>query len=96
MVKGMAVVGGPEVRFNALVIGSVDNGEATLKAGYTQEMLVELNQMFVMKRRGQPREIAYAMMYLMSDAAAWVTGTQLVINGGGIYQSKMPKSRPAG
>jgi len=85
-------VGGPEVRFNSIVIGSVDNGEATLKAGYTQEMLDNLNKMFVMKRRGQPLEIAYAMMFLMSKAAAWITGAQLVINGGGVYQSKMPKS----
>jgi len=92
MVKSMAVVGGPKVRFNSIVIGSVDNGEATLKAGYTEEMLRNLNNMFVMKRRGFPIEIAYGMMYLMSKAAAWVTGSQLVINGGGVYQSKMPKS----
>lgn len=92
MVKSMAVVGGPKVRFNSIVIGSVDNGEATLKAGYTQEMLDNLNKMFVMKRRGYPMEIAYAMMYFMSKAAAWITGAQLVINGGGVYQSKMPTS----
>jgi len=54
--------------------------------------LQNLNNMFVMKRRGFPIEIAYGMMYLMSKAAAWVTGSQLVINGGGVYQSKMPKS----
>lgn len=93
MVKSMAVVGGPKVRFNSIVIGSVDNGEATLKAGYTQEMLDNLNKMFVMKRRGNPVEIAYAMMYFMSKAAAWVTGAQLVINGGGVYQSKMPENK---
>lgn len=92
MVKSMAVAGGPKVRFNSIVIGSVDNGEATLKAGYTEEMLQNLNNMFVMKRRGYPIEIAYAMMYFMSKAAAWITGSQLVINGGGVYQSKMPKS----
>lgn len=90
MVRSMAVVGGPKVRFNSIVIGSVDNGDSTLEAGYTQEMLDNLNKMFVMKRRGQPMEIAYAMMYFMSKAAAWVTGAQLVINGGGVYQSKMP------
>jgi len=90
MVKSMAVVGGPKVRFNSIVIGSVDNGEATLEAGYTPEMLEKINNMLVMKRRGLPREIAYAMMYLMSNAAAWVTGTQFLINGGGAYTSKMP------
>lgn len=90
MVRSMAVVSGPKVRFNSVIIGSVDNGEATLKAGYTPEMLERLNNMFVMKRRGFPDEIAYGIMFLMSKAAAWITGTELVIDGGGIYKSKMP------
>ena len=90
MVKSMAVASGPKVRFNTIIIGSVDNGEATLKAGYTQEMLDSLNRSFVMKRRGYPADIAQGMIYLMSNAAAWVTGIELVLDGGGVYKSKMP------
>lgn len=92
MVRSMAVVSGPEVRFNTVLIGSVDNGEATLKAGYTKEMLETLSNMFVMKRRGFPIEIAYGMMFLMSDAARWITGIDLRIDGGGSFKSKMPKN----
>jgi 3-oxoacyl-[acyl-carrier protein] reductase len=92
MVKSMAVVSGPKVRFNTIIIGAVDNGESTLKAGYTQEMIDRMNAMFVMKRRGLPKDIAYGMMYLLSNAAAWVTGTELLINGGGMYKSKMPEA----
>jgi 7-alpha-hydroxysteroid dehydrogenase len=92
MVRSMAVVSGPEVRFNTVLIGSVDNGESTLKAGYTKEMLEALSNMFVMKRRGAPIEIAYGMMFLMSDAARWITGIDLRIDGGGTFKSKMPKS----
>lgn len=33
-------------------------------------------------RIGAPEEIAYAARYLLSDAAAWITGTRLVIDGG--------------
>lgn len=90
MVRSMAVVSGPKVRFNTVLIGSVDNGESTLAAGYTPEMLKALSDMFVMKRRGNPMEIAYGMMYLMSDAAEWITGIDLRIDGGGTFKSKMP------
>jgi NAD(P)-dependent dehydrogenase (short-subunit alcohol dehydrogenase family) len=37
---------------------------------------------YPLKRYGQPREIALAIIYLLSDAASWVTGTSLVIDGG--------------
>jgi len=90
MVRSMAAVSGPKVRFNTVLIGSVDNGESTLAAGYTPEMLQALANMFVMKRRGNPIEIAYGMMFLMSDAAQWITGIDLRIDGGGSYKSKMP------
>lgn len=90
MVRSMAVVSGPKVRFNTIIIGSVDNGAATLNAGYDPEMLRRLSEAFVMKRRGNPYDIAYGMLYLMSNAAAWVTGIDLVIDGGGSYKSKMP------
>jgi len=35
-----------------------------------------------LKRWGKPEEVAYAIIYLLSDAAAWVTGSSLVIDGG--------------
>ena len=92
MVRSMAVVSGPKVRFNTVLIGSVDNGDSTLAAGYTSEMLKALSDSFVMKRRGLPIEIAYGMMFLMSDAAEWITGIDLRIDGGGTYKSKMPTS----
>jgi NAD(P)-dependent dehydrogenase (short-subunit alcohol dehydrogenase family) len=90
MSKSIAMLSGPEVRSNAIVIGSVDNGEATLSAGYDPAMLKRLADSFVMKRRGTPLDIAYAFNYLLSPAAAWVTGIHLHVDGGGIYTSKMP------
>ncbi len=90
MVHSMAVVSGPKVRFNTVVIGSVDNGASTEKAGLTKEMLKRLADGFVMKRRGTPWDVAYAMNYLISPAAQWVTNQEFVIDGGGGYKSKMP------
>ncbi len=37
---------------------------------------------YIMKRYGRPEEIAWAIAYLLSDATQWVTGSQLVIDGG--------------
>lgn len=90
MVRSMAVVSGPQVRFNTVLIGSVDNGDATLAAGYDPEMLRRLSESMVMKRRGTPEDIANAMMFIMSDAAKWITGIDLKVDGGGTYKSKMP------
>ncbi len=90
MAHSMAVASGPEVRFNVVVIGSVDNGDATLEAGYDSAMLRKISDAIVMKRRGTPADIAHAFVFLMSDAASWITGINLMVDGGGMYESKMP------
>lgn len=92
MSRSMAVASGPEVRFNSLIIGTVDNGESSKEAGYTQEMIDNVVKGIVLKRRGLPEDIAYAMAFLLSDAASWITGIELTVNGGGVYKSKMPTS----
>jgi NAD(P)-dependent dehydrogenase (short-subunit alcohol dehydrogenase family) len=38
-------------------------------------------------RVGKPDEIAQAALYLASDAASFVTGTALVVDGGGLAGS---------
>ena len=35
-------------------------------------------------RVGTPEDVARAVLYLVSDDAAWVTGTTLVVDGGGL------------
>ena len=37
---------------------------------------------YPLKRYGKPEEIAHAIIYLLSDASAWVTGITLTIDGG--------------
>lgn len=90
--RSMAVASEPEVRFNSLIIGTVDNGESFKEAGYTQEMIDNVVKGIVMKRRGLSEDIAQAMAFLLSDAASWIIGIELTVNGGGVYKSKMPTS----
>lgn len=48
----------------------------------TEEDVAKDVEQYPLKRYGEPSEVAYAIIYLLSDAASWVTGTNLVIDGG--------------
>jgi NAD(P)-dependent dehydrogenase (short-subunit alcohol dehydrogenase family) len=48
----------------------------------SQEQLQEDMKKYPLKRYGRPEEVAYAVIYLLSDASKWVTGSNLLIDGG--------------
>lgn len=53
------------------------------KGGVTEEELKIDEQKYPLKRYGQPEDIANLAVYLLSDASAWMTGSNLKITGGG-------------
>ena len=48
----------------------------------TMEDVAKDIDVYPLKRYGKPEEVAHAIIYLLSDASLWVTGTHLVIDGG--------------
>lgn len=56
----------------------------------TDAQAADLNDVVIaatpMKRGGQPVEVAYGCLFLASDESSYVTGTELVIDGGYLAQ----------
>ncbi len=69
------------IRVNSVCPGMVETNIIE-KLSVSQEQLDADRQSFPLKRYGRPEEIAWAIIYLLSDAAGWVTGTNLIIDGG--------------
>ena len=51
--------------------------------GVTREDLQEDEKRYPLKRYGTPEDIANLAIYLLSDASAWMTGSNIEITGGG-------------
>lgn len=80
--KAMALDLSPRgIRVNCVNPGMVDTNIFN-KGDITQEQLEEDVKHYPLGRYGKPEDIAYAVIYLLSDASAWVTGTNLKIDGG--------------
>lgn len=82
LIKGMALDLAPKgIRVNSVNPGVIET--SIFKAGViSEEQLEEDKKKYPLKRFGKPEEVAYSVIYLLSDASQWVTGTNLVIDGG--------------
>ncbi|SDE79914.1 3-oxoacyl-[acyl-carrier protein] reductase [Mucilaginibacter pineti] len=76
-------LGAKNVRINSILPGATETEGAT-SAGVTAGS--EYEKMFIantpLGRRGQPEDIAKAVVFLASDDAAWITGEQISVSGG--------------
>jgi NAD(P)-dependent dehydrogenase (short-subunit alcohol dehydrogenase family) len=79
MTKNAALTYAPLIRANSIHPGII-------RTAIIERQDPAMNQVIVddtpLKRMAEPREVAYAALYLASDEAAFVTGAELVIDGG--------------
>jgi len=47
-----------------------------------EQFVAEQAPLQLLNRIGQPREVAYAILFLASDEASFITATALVVDGG--------------
>lgn len=82
IVKGLAIeLSAKNIRVNSVNPGMVFTD--ILKDGVvSREQLEEDAKKYPLKRYGKPEEIAYGVVYLLSDASSWTTGSNLLIDGG--------------
>jgi 3-oxoacyl-[acyl-carrier protein] reductase len=67
------------ITVNGIAAGFI---ETDIWAGVSEGMREAVMRMIPMGRKGQPEEIAYAVAFLASDQAAYITGQILGIDGG--------------
>jgi NAD(P)-dependent dehydrogenase (short-subunit alcohol dehydrogenase family) len=88
LTRAMAIDHGPQnIRVNCVCPGDTDTpmlrGEAR-QLGIDEGTFLASSAERPLARLGTPEDIAQAVLYLVSDASAWVTGASLVVDGGGI------------
>jgi NAD(P)-dependent dehydrogenase (short-subunit alcohol dehydrogenase family) len=88
LTKAMAIDHGPQnIRVNCICPGDTDTSmldrEAQQLGIPREEFLAEAEQR-PLRRIGKPEEIANAALFLARDASSYVTGTALVVDGGGL------------
>jgi len=80
--KALALELAPKrIRVNSVMPGMIETpiladssiGEADLEAD---------RKRYPLGRYGQPQDVAYAIIYLLSDASSWMTGSNLLLDGG--------------
>lgn len=77
---GLANEVGPEgIRVNCVRLGAI---ETDAHVGDSPEWRAAMTQTIVMKRYGSPEEVAETAMFLLSEAASYITGAILNVSGG--------------
>jgi len=72
---------GDGIRSNAILPGYIDT---PMQDRFKKDpaRMEAMRQVIPLKRIGKPEDVSGACMFLLSDAASFITGTELIIDGG--------------
>src|SRR6202453_286982 len=81
LVKNWAAILGPSgIRVNAVAPGVIETGMSNLtKTEAGREMTLGMQ---ALKRLGKPEDVADVVAFVASDAARWITGASIPVDGG--------------
>jgi NAD(P)-dependent dehydrogenase (short-subunit alcohol dehydrogenase family) len=83
LAKAMAVDHAAQnIRVNSLSPGAVETRRLVLRYGDMETARRLAGPKHLLNRLGQPQEIAHAALFLASDDASFVTGADMVVDGG--------------
>jgi NAD(P)-dependent dehydrogenase (short-subunit alcohol dehydrogenase family) len=81
LTRHLALELAPSVRVNAVAPGLVRTRLAEALWHQDEDAIAE---QFPLRRIGEPADVAGAVVFLASDAASWITGETIVVDGGQI------------
>ena len=93
LTKQLALELSPKVRVNAVAPGVV---RTKLAEALWKDHEQAVSAATALGRIGEPADIASAVAFLVSDAASWITGETMVIDGGQLLGDALPFRRGAG
>lgn len=83
MTRQLAMEGAPHnIRANSLSPGFVETAATRRHLDVVPELLEAVLARTMIKRIGQPEDLAWAATFLCSDEATWVTGSDFGVDGG--------------
>lgn len=82
LTRAMAREVGPDIRVNAIAPGPITTPMTA--ASFDDELTEARTSALVAHRMGQAHEVAPTVVYLASDAASYIHGQTIHINGGGV------------
>jgi NAD(P)-dependent dehydrogenase (short-subunit alcohol dehydrogenase family) len=82
LTRSLAVEWAPKVRVNAVVAGPIRTEQAALHYG-SEAGIAAVGATIPLGRMGTPDDVAGACLFLASPLASWVSGSALVVDGGG-------------
>ncbi|AUX69009.1 2,5-dichloro-2,5-cyclohexadiene-1,4-diol dehydrogenase [Porphyrobacter sp. HT-58-2] len=86
-----AMEGAPQgIRVNAIVPGQVNTAATLDFAAKAPQLASRTADAIPMRRGGEPEELAEAIVFMLSDAASYITGVALPVDGGKAAQLYIP------